>query len=343
MSQFRDHLLDDPDTLERYDEALRPLAEAGALVRREWLESADALDRVIADGDGALRPRAVVAAGPDSRLLRAVLEPTCPVPFVAWPYPSLPGWAGALDLVVVLAPQGGDAGAASAVAEAIRRGCQVVVACPPRSMVAEHATGRDVVVLPVSSGDQLSTAVVTLAYLSRVGLGPRTEPESVAQALDDVAVACSPFVSQVENPAKLLAVALADGAPVIWGGSMLAARAARRMAESIRRASGRRAVAGDVDQLLPILERAQERDIFSDPFADDAGQELRPVLIVLDDGHEEPAVREARGRLAAAAAAKDLRVETIESRATSEIAQYAEIVATGRYTAAYLAVGLSPQ
>ena len=34
------------------------------------------------------RPRAVVAAGPDSRLLRAVLEPWCPVPFVAWPGPG---------------------------------------------------------------------------------------------------------------------------------------------------------------------------------------------------------------------------------------------------------------
>ena len=78
------------------------------------------------------RPRAVIAAGPDSRLLRAVLEPWCPVPFVAWPGPALPGWAGSLDLVVVLAPDGSDTGTASAVAEAVRRGCQVVVACPPQ-------------------------------------------------------------------------------------------------------------------------------------------------------------------------------------------------------------------
>ena len=58
------------------------------------------------------RPRAVVAAGPDSRLLRAVLEPWCPVPFVAWPAAGLPGWAGAMDLVVVLAPDGADPGTA---------------------------------------------------------------------------------------------------------------------------------------------------------------------------------------------------------------------------------------
>ena len=98
--------------------------------------AAEAIEEAVARRAGDSRPRAVVAAGPDSRLLRAVLEPWCPVPFVAWPGPSLPGWAGALDLVVVLAPEGSDTGAASAVAEAVRRGCRVVVACPPRSLVA---------------------------------------------------------------------------------------------------------------------------------------------------------------------------------------------------------------
>ena len=64
------------------------------------------------------------------------------------PGPALPGWAGSLDLVVVLAPDGSDTGTASAVAEAVRRGCQVVVACPPSSMVAEHAAGRWSTILP---------------------------------------------------------------------------------------------------------------------------------------------------------------------------------------------------
>ena len=35
-----------------------------------------------------------------------------------------------------------------------------------------------------------------------------------------------------------VAISLADRNPVLWGGSVLAARAARRVAESIRRASG---------------------------------------------------------------------------------------------------------
>ena len=148
---FDDARLDDEAALARADATLRPLAEAGARVRREAGAAAEAIEAAVDRADDDARPRAVVAAGPDSRLLRAVLEPWCPVPFVAWPGPSLPGWAGGLDLVVVLAPEGSDSGSASAVAEGVRRGCRVVVACPPRSLVAEHAAGRDSTVLPSRS------------------------------------------------------------------------------------------------------------------------------------------------------------------------------------------------
>ena len=71
-----------------------------------------------------------------------MLEPWCPVPFVAWPGPGLPGWAGALDLVIVLGPGGGNNLTASSVADAIRRGCSLITACPPRSILAEHAQGH---------------------------------------------------------------------------------------------------------------------------------------------------------------------------------------------------------
>ena len=179
------------------------------------------------------------------------------MPFVAWPGTMLPGWAGSLDLVVVLAPDGADPGTASAVAEAVRRGCQVVVACPPGSLVAEHAVGRWATLLPTVTRDQLATAVVMLEYLDRVGLGPRADAEVVAEALDAVAIACSPHRDLAVNPAKMLAIALADSTPLVWGGSVLAARAARRVAESIRRASGRTALAGDAEHLLPVLEAHQ--------------------------------------------------------------------------------------
>ncbi|MFL6131192.1 MAG: SIS domain-containing protein [Nocardioidaceae bacterium] len=338
--QFDDSRLDDEAALASADYVLRPLAEAGARVRREVGAAGEAIEQAVARAEGDVRPRAVVAAGPDSRLLRSVLEPWCPVPFVAWPGPSLPGWAGSLDLVVVLAPEGSDTGAASAVAEAVRRGCRVVVACPPKSVVAEHAVGRDSTVLPTSPGDQLATAVVMLQFLDRLDLGPNSDPEAVAQALDDVAIACSPYRDLAVNPAKMLAIALADSTPLLWGGSVLAARAARRVAESIRRASGRTALAGDAEHLLPVLSATKPPDLFADPFDSGEDGDRRPALVVLDDGADEPSIREQRGRLTVAAQDHRVRVETLASDAPNDVARYAALLATGTYAAAYLGVGL---
>ncbi len=339
VTWFDESRLDDETVLAAHDLRLRTLAESGARVRREAGEAASAIADGVARASEFARPRAVIAAGPDSRLLRAVLEPWCPVPFVAWPGPALPGWAGSLDLVVVLAPDGSDTGTASAVAEANRRGCQVVVACPPASMVAEHAAGRWSTILPTVTRDQLATAVVMLGYLDRVQLGPEADAEQVAQALDEVAIACSPQRDLAVNPAKMLAIALADTNPLVWGGTVLAARAARRIAESIRRAIGRTALAGDAEHLLPVLEAAPQRDVFDDPFAD-APPERRPVLLVLDDGSEEPIFREQRGRLLAAASSRGVRVETVSTEATSEVARYASLLLSGTYAAEYLRVGL---
>lgn len=341
MTWFDESRLDDERALATADLRLRTLAESGARVRAEYGAATDAIAQAVARAADA-RPRAVIAAGPDSRLLRAVLEPWCPVPFVAWPSPALPGWAGSLDLVVVLAPEGSDAGTASAVAEAARRGCQVVVACPEGSMVAEHAAGRWTTILPTRTGDQLATAVVMLAFLHLVDLGPRATPDAVAEALDRVAIDCAPGRDISINPAKMLAISLADADPLLWGGSVLAARAARRVAESIRRTSGRTALAGDAEHLLPVVEAARQRDVFDDPFADgggDAGR--RPVLVVLDDGTDDPVSHEERERLQEAARSRDVRVETVTADGEDdEVARYASLLLSGTYAAEYLRLGL---
>ncbi|GAA4803697.1 SIS domain-containing protein [Nocardioides caeni] len=338
MAWFDESRLDDEAALGTADLRLRTLAESGARVRREVGDAADAIAEAVGRSLES-RPRAVIAAGPDSRLLRAVLEPFCPVPFVAWPSPALPGWAGSLDLVVVLAPEGSDAGTASAVAEAARRGCQLVVATPRDSLVAEHATGRWTTILPTSTGDQLATAVAMLSFLAQVQLGPSTQPDTVADALDAIAIACSPHRDISINPAKMLAISLADANPLLWGGSVLAARAARRVAESIRRTSGRAALAGDAEHLLPVIRAARIRNVFADPFADDAG-DRRPVLVILDDGVDDPVAHDERIRLEEAAATHDVRVERVSSEAVGEVGRYASLLLHGTYAAEYLRLGL---
>jgi hypothetical protein len=333
---FDDARLDDADVLATADPTLRRLAEAGARVRLE----AGAGAQVVAALDPESPPRAIVAAGADARLLRAVLEPLSPVPFVAWPGPTLPGWAGSLDLVVVLAPGGGDAGTASAVHEAVRRGCSLITACPPHSILAEAAGGRHSVVIPTQTDDTLAVAVVMLEALHRLGVGPELDAEGVAHVLDEVAVRCSPHEDIANNPAKNLAISVADSQPLIWGGSVLAARAARRVAEGMRRASGRPVLAADADHLMPVLAGARKRDLFADPFADAESTQPRPVLLVLHDGAEQATIREQRGRLTSTAEGHDIRVQRIDAVEGSEMARYAALLNTGLYAATYLGIGL---
>lgn len=333
---FFDGALDDASALESIDPVLRDVAGWGAEVRRATMAAAE----VLAGLEGGERPRAVVAGGPDGRLFRAVLEPICPVPFVAWPHTGLPAWAGPLDLVVVMCPEGNGEDEISGVAEARRRGCSLLVAAPTGSPVHEAARGRSTTFIPAGSLDTTAVAVPLLNALHRLGLGPEVEAEPVAAALDEVAERCGPGVPADINPAKELALALADANPVVWGGSVLAARAARRVADALRTASGKPVVAGDDDQIVPLLEAAPEPDVFADPFEDGPAADARPVLVLLDDGAEESTNGTARVRLEAAAERGSVRVQEVRAVQGPGIGRFAALLATGRFAAAYLALGL---
>jgi hypothetical protein len=182
--------------------------------------------------------------------------------------------------------------------------------------------------------------VVLLQALHVLQLGPEVDGEGVAEALVEIALRCGPRRDISMNPAKDLAVMLGEAVPLIWGGSVLAARAGRRFAEAVRQASGRTALAADAEHLLPVLRAAARRDIFADPFADDFGAEQRPCLIVLDDGSEDVVRRTTRGRLLAEAEANAVRHRTVAWKEGSEVSRYAALLSMGQYTAVYLAVGL---
>jgi hypothetical protein len=332
---FLDGTLDDPEALESIDPVLREIAGWGAEVRRADSAAAEAMAAL----DPSDRPRAVIAGGADGRLFRAVLEPVCPVPFVAWPHPGLPAWAGPLDLVVVMSTDGNEDDAHSAVVEASRRGCSILAAAPADSPVATAAQSNATVLLPAGTSDPTALAVPVLKALHLLGLGPEVEAEPVAAALDDVAIRCGAHVTVDQNPAKEIALALGDDLPVVFGGSVLAARAARRVAEALRAASGRAAIAGGDHQLVPLLEKAPEVDVFADPFEGDI-QDPRPSLLVLDDGAEAPKILAATARVLAAAEKGSVRVHTVRAAEGPDVGRFAALLATGRFAAAYLALGL---
>ncbi|HZL75842.1 MAG TPA: SIS domain-containing protein [Propionibacteriaceae bacterium] len=336
MTVFNDSWLDDQKALVGADSILRRLAEAGARVRRETADSAEPISRL----QELPRPRAVIAAGTEARFIRAMLEPVCPVPFVAWPTHGLPGWVGALDLVVVMASESAPAGLIATVHEAVRRGCQLLIACPRPSMISEHAASRSTIVLPTATADPLAAAIVVLHGLHSMQLGPEVYPQQVADAMDKVAEECSPFADVSENPAKDLAMGLADAQPLVWGGSVLAARASRRLAEALRAATGRAALAADADALLPILDSTPTRDPFADPFEDQISVDRRPTLVLLDDGNTESLIRSDHQRLVTAAERNDVRVCPIAHWSGSDVERYAALLQTGMFAAVYLAVGL---
>lgn len=333
FSEFDEARLDDPDVLAAHDEQLRYLAMAGARIRSEALD-------VRVPVDLTMTPRGVIVAGAEARLIRAVLEPVCPVPLIAWPLQGLPGWVGPLDLVVVLASEpGAYAGAelVATVAEATRRGSQVMLAAPDNTPVAEMASARAIRVL-TRTADPTAAAVAVLARLHEAGLGPVVTTESAAEAADMVAEASSPHRDFSSNPAKDLACGLADADPLLWGGSVLAARASRRLAEAIRAASGRHALSAGVGEIMEVLSHAKPRDTFADPFTD--GEERRSVLVILDDEQVDETSAQAGDALRDAAVAAGVRVCELSAGQGSEIDRYITLLMQGLYGAVYLEIGL---
>ncbi|RMB62285.1 SIS domain-containing protein [Tessaracoccus antarcticus] len=334
--EFDDARLDHADVVN--DEQLRTLAETGARIRRACLsEPVGSLER-------ADRPRGVLVLGAEARLVRAVLEPVCPVPFLAWPGPALPAWVGPLDLVVSLGGYDAHEWEVACTHEAARRGATLIVAAPEASQLAAAGSSHATTLVPVPQGDSMAAAVAVLELLGRLELGPQVNPGHVADAADLVAQACSPARNLAENPAKNLAIGLAEAVPLVWGGTTLAMRASRRIAEALRRASGRPALAADADELDTLLRAVTPRDPFSDPFESDG--DSFPVLVMLDEDKVPARLAEVPRRLSSLADAVGVRVCRISSGeaslTSSDVERYVTLLQYGRYAAAYLRLGLTP-
>ena len=209
----------------------------------------------------------------------------------------------------------------------------------PDSDLAVRSASRLTTLLPSTTTDPLCRAVVALMALHGLGLTPYVDAEAIAERLDAVAAECSYAHDLSANPAKTLALELADAQPLIWGGSVLAARASRRIAEAVRGASGRVALAADASEIVPLLADTRPRDVFSDPFETGVA-ERRPTLVILEDGLGDAASDEARDTLQRHAAAADVRVSLLAHETDAEVVRYASLLQHGRFAAAYLAIGL---
>lgn len=290
---FDDGLLDDATRLAGADggELLRSAATAGAQVRSVAAAAEEAgLARLAGERPRALvlitRPGATPAAAP---LLLALLGPSCPVPVVT--ARSVPSWVGALDVVLANTTDPGDRELAAGLDRALRRGAQVVLTAPEQGPVAAAASGRSVLLVPrvdVPPGLALYRALATgLLLLDVLGL-LRTDPDVLADELDREAERGHLGHESFVNPAKALALRLADHTPLLWATDAVATAVAGHAAGALAAHAGVVAHAAGFHEAmaLPALRRdaagsEASRDVFHDPFEDGGGPGVPPVRVVL--------------------------------------------------------------
>ena len=142
---------------------------------------------------------------------------------------------------------------------------------------------------------------VGLTTVGALGLLPAPlEPglDALADQLDAEAERNQPGHEPFMNPAKSLALRLADHTPLLWGTDPLAAAVAGHAAGALATHAGVVAHADDVGRavaatgLLRALDRgAAGADIFHDPFDDADGRSEAPPLrlVLLATGEEDPA------------------------------------------------------
>lgn len=301
-----DTLLADPRALAALDTrgVLRSAATAGAQVRSA---AHGAQEAGVADLGGT-RPRALVlvrrpgASTSSSALLAALLGPACPVPVVVTD--SVPSWIGPLDVVLAHTDEATDVELADSVARSVRRGAEVVLSAPADGPVASAGAGRMRLVeprIPVPPGLDLPRALaVGLAVLRALGLlGAPLDPamDVLADLLDEEAERNQPGHEPFMNPAKSLALRLAEHTPLLWGTDPLAAAVARHAAASLATHAGVVAHAGDVGEgvaatgLLRALDRTGgARDVFHDPFDDppEGSEAPPPRLVLVATGEDDP-------------------------------------------------------
>lgn len=366
MSDVDELALDEPDALERRDPAgmLRATATAGAQIREALLHTpTELLERLASDG----RPRAVVVSGMGGSgvvgdLAAAVVGPACPVPVLVHRGYQLPGWVGAMDLVVTVSCSGETDETLAVTDEALRRGCRVVTVGAATSSLAARAEHSPAVHVPVQTGGRMpranlwALAVPVLLLLDALRLAdvPRELLDRVADRLDATSEQCGPRAEIFDNPAKRIAASLAGSLPYVWGTSDVTAVAAARFAAQLAENAKYPAVPGALPEAGhnacvvlagPFGALASDPDdIFRDPVEDGGSLPVRMKLLVLRDTSELAPV--ARRRKATRKVADRFRVAVEEVPAAGDhpLERLASLIGPLDFASVYLALllGIDP-
>jgi hypothetical protein len=239
--------LDDTEIVEAGDPGgmLRQVASSAAQVRTALRACAEADLSALSQDN---RPRAIVVAGSGGAggsafacdALAAITGLGSPVQVTGVSGYQLPGWVGAADLVITVSRSGKTAEALALAGEAARRGCHLVGVSAPDSALqglVAQARGTFIPVTTVGPARAMPWALTVplLVAADRLGVARSDDAayEAAAAAMEDVSHQCRPSSESFVNPAKSLALDLVGRLPLIWGGSPVAAAAARRFASQL--------------------------------------------------------------------------------------------------------------
>jgi hypothetical protein len=386
LAAFR---LDDIEIVEAGDPGgmLRQVASSAAQVRTALRACAEA-DLSALGPD--TRPRAIVVAGSGgaggSAFAGDVLAAICglgsPVQVTGVSGYQLPGWVGAADLVITVTRSGHTAEALALAGEAARRGCDLVGVSAPDSALQElvtHARGTFIPVAPVGPARAMPWALTVPLLVTAVRLGvARIDDaayEAAAAAMEDVSHQCRPSSESFVNPAKSLALDLVGRLPLIWGGSQVAAAAARRFASQLAANAKYPALVGLLpeaghDQVaafdgpytpppepaFPAAEDLGGPGLSDDDFGfseeDDADleglsgdEESMRLVLIADPAGEHPVVERTRAAAASLAALRGVDVSDIAMDAGADpLRRLAATVQLLDYASVYLgiAAGIDP-
>jgi glucose/mannose-6-phosphate isomerase len=375
MAPFLDeHRIDSEEAIAALDSrgALRSLATAGAQVRESLTLAAEAgIERV----NAGERPRSVLVASLGGSavvcdVLEVLAEPGSPVPVAVRRNVPLPGWVGALDLVIAVSQSGRAPGPLALAAEAARRGASLLTVGAPGSPLAEVCARVRGVHISVPGGRTSSRtalwSMLTPVLLAAGNLGlvdvDKTLLEEVADRLDATAEACRPSSESFLNPAKVLAADLAEGVPVVLGDGPLNGVAAVRAASMLARTARVPATFGELPDAasqvvacfdgpftasrdtadLPV---GSDEGIFADPFLDPPAAP-RLALLMLRDARSEPLTPEAAqsealvDAVVTSARETGVRVSEVTAEPGHQLVRLAGQIATTDFAATYLALGL---
>ncbi len=369
--------LDDQDRLAACDRrgTLRALATAGAQVREALSLSQEAGVQRLSNLD---RPRSVLVASLGGSavvadILDMLAEPGSPVPVSVRRDVPLPGWVGPLDLVVAVSLSGRARGPLAVAAEAARRGASLVTVGASDSPLAAVCARARGIHVDVGRG-RISSRTALWSLLTPVLVGAdalglvdvSTEAMlATADRLDEQAEACRPGSEAFVNPAKSLAMQLAETVPVVLGDGPLAGVAATRTASMLARTARIPATHGELpdaaSQIVatfdgpftagggqgvgPNAGYAAGDGIFADPFLDGPAQP-RLGLLMLRDAPRTAVSPDAADLDALAQAVLDtaqeagVRVATVTAGGGHPLTRLAGLIAHTDFVATYLAIGL---